>query len=75
MTFPSELVQQSMADTSDTISQFVPDLHLLATADGEQFVTVDLPDDGSDGRMYQSIVNGTTALVGINGRWTRYDLP
>lgn len=75
VTFPNDVVQRSMDEISDTLSQFVPDLRLLATADGEQFVTVDLPDDaGNDGNP-QTVVNGSRALVGINGDWTLYDLP
>jgi hypothetical protein len=74
VTFPNDVVQRSMDEISDVLSQFVPDLHLLATADGEQFVTLDLPEPGGDG-MHQAVVNGNRALVGINGDWTLYELP
>jgi hypothetical protein len=75
VTFPPDVVQRSMDETSNIVSQFVPDLRLLATADGERFVAVDLPDDAGDGGNYQSVVNGSRALVGINGDWMVYDLP
>jgi hypothetical protein len=50
------------------------DLWLIASNDGEQFVTTDLDGVAIDGPPLV-VTNGNAALVQVGGSWTRFDLP
>jgi hypothetical protein len=55
--------------------EYVPDLWLLASTDGEQVVATDLDDTGGYGGPTSVVTNGNVALAQVGGRWTRFELP
>ncbi len=55
--------------------EYLADLWLLASADGERFVVSDLDDAGGYGGPSSVMTNGNLALAQVGGRWTRFDLP
>ena len=62
--------------SANTAEEYVGNLWLLASSDGERVVATDLDDDGGGyGGPTGVVTNGDVALAQVGGRWTRFELP
>jgi hypothetical protein len=73
---PGSAVVVDAADpTRSGPDEYVADLWLVSSNDGERVVATDLDDVNVDVGPIGVVTNGDVALVQVGGRWTRFDLP
>jgi hypothetical protein len=71
----SALVVDAADPTRMGPDEYVTDLWLLSSNDGERVVATDLDDVNLDVGPIGVVTNGDVALVQVGGTWTRFDLP